>query len=154
MSTSDSGSADGAPAEHAPAEHAPGEHAPGEQARVEQAPVERAPAEQAPGEQAPAGGEETAEAAAPEQRLRPQHAECTATHLVVMLADGRLIATPLWWYPRLLGASAEQRARVRLTQAGVHWPDLDEDLSVAGMLAGWQAPGARPPETRARLALP
>ena len=96
----------------------------------------------------------TSDCGSGEGGLQPQRAECTATHLVVMLDDGRLIATPLGWYPRLLAASTEQRARVRLTRNGVHWPDLDEDLSVEGMLAGWRAPGARPPETKARLALP
>lgn len=84
---------------------------------------------------------------------QPQRAECTATHLVVVLDDGRLIATPLWWYPRLWQATPEQRSRLALMAGGVHWPDLDEDLSIAAMLAGWRAPGARPPEAADRLAL-
>jgi hypothetical protein len=60
------------------------------------------------------------------------------TELVVTLADGRKIATPLEWYPRLKGASAKQRANFEIMPMGIHWPDLEEDLSVAGMLKGRQ----------------
>lgn len=66
-------------------------------------------------------------------------------HLTVTLKDGRVIATPLWWYPRLLAATPEQRSACELSPFGVHWPDLDEGLSVAGMLKGNKAPGAKPP---------
>ncbi len=59
--------------------------------------------------------------------------------LVVRLADGRTIATPLAWYPKLAAASAKALANVELMPMGVHWPDLDEDLSIAGMLAGAKA---------------
>ncbi len=95
----------------------------------------------------------TSDCASSDAGLQPQRAECTATHLVVMLQDGRLIATPLWWYPRLLQASPKARARAEVMGGGVHWPDLDEDLSVAAMLAGWRAPGARQPDAPSRLAL-
>ena len=63
--------------------------------------------------------------------------------LVVDLMDGRTIAVPLAWYPRLQSASPEQRARWELAGAGygIHWPDIDEDLSVEGLLRG--APAAR-----------
>ena len=61
------------------------------------------------------------------------------------LRDGRLISTPLWWYPRLLSATPAQRNHVDLMLSGVHWPDLDEDLSVRGMLMGCKAPGATEP---------
>ena len=54
----------------------------------------------------------------------------------VSLADGRTIAAPLAWFPRLLGASAEQRAQVELSKGGLHWEALDEDISVVGLLAG------------------
>jgi hypothetical protein len=54
--------------------------------------------------------------------------------LWVTLKDGRVIGTPLEWYKRLAGATPEQLADVRLTPFGIHWPDLDEDLSVRGML--------------------
>ena len=58
--------------------------------------------------------------------------------LSVDLADGRSIAVPLAWYPRLAHASSAERENWRLTGGGrgIHWPDLDEDLSVDGLLAG------------------
>jgi hypothetical protein len=68
--------------------------------------------------------------------LRADAVEFTATELVVTLADGRKIATPLDWYPRLKRASTQQRANFEIMPMGIHWPDLDEDLSVAGMLKG------------------
>jgi hypothetical protein len=68
--------------------------------------------------------------------LRPRAVDFTATELVVTLADGRKITTPLDWYPRLKNAPIEQRARFEIMPMGIHWPDLDEDLSVAGMLRG------------------
>jgi hypothetical protein len=68
--------------------------------------------------------------------LRPVSVSFTEVSLVVELADGRSIATPLAWYPRLAGATQEQRQNVELAPLGLHWPDLDEDLSIAGMLAG------------------
>jgi hypothetical protein len=56
--------------------------------------------------------------------------------LVVILADGRELAAPLAWFPRLLQASAEQRGNWRLIGRGqgIHWPDIDEDISVASLL--------------------
>jgi hypothetical protein len=68
--------------------------------------------------------------------LRPRAVEFTANELVVTLADGCRIATPLDWYPRLKVASAEQRANFELMPMGIHWPDLDEDLGIASMLQG------------------
>ncbi|MEP7030104.1 MAG: DUF2442 domain-containing protein [Pseudolabrys sp.] len=68
--------------------------------------------------------------------LRPRLVEFTATELVVTLADGRRIATPLEWYPRLQNASPQQRAKFELMSMGIHWPELDEDLGIAGMLSG------------------
>jgi hypothetical protein len=68
--------------------------------------------------------------------LRARSVAFTATDLVVTLADGRKIATPLEWYPRLKAASAAQRANFEIMPLGIHWPDIDEDLSVAGMLKG------------------
>src|SRR5215472_7752672 len=58
--------------------------------------------------------------------------------LSVELADGRTIAAPLAWYPRLAHASAEERGSWRLLGGGrgIHWPALDEDISVANLLAG------------------
>ena len=54
----------------------------------------------------------------------------------VSLSDGRTIAAPLAWFPRLLEASAEQRALVELSKGGLHWEALDEDVSIDGLLAG------------------
>lgn len=54
----------------------------------------------------------------------------------VSLADGRTIAVPLVWFPRLLEAAPEQRSQVELSSTGLHWDALDEDISVAGLLAG------------------
>ncbi len=58
--------------------------------------------------------------------------------LVVDLADGRTIAVPLAWFPRLAHGTDEERAHWRLIGSGegIHWPDLDEDISVASLLAG------------------
>lgn len=56
--------------------------------------------------------------------------------LWVSLSDGRTIAAPLTWFPRLLEAAPEQRAMVELSKSGLHWDSLDEDISVAGLLAG------------------
>ena len=57
-------------------------------------------------------------------------------HLWVDLADGRVIAVPLAWFPRLASATPEQRADVRFSARGLHWESLDEDISVDGLLAG------------------
>jgi hypothetical protein len=57
-------------------------------------------------------------------------------NLVVELEDGRSVVTPLSWYPKLRLASEDARMKYETSPFGVHWPELDEDLSVAGMLAG------------------
>ncbi len=58
--------------------------------------------------------------------------------LLVRLADGREIAVPLAWFPRLQQATAEERAEYSFIGGGIgiHWPRIDEDLSVAGLLQG------------------
>lgn len=68
----------------------------------------------------------------------------SSTDLIVHLKDGRTISAPLTWFPRLLNATPEQRANFELLGdgEGIHWPDADEDLSVAGILRGTRAPGA------------
>jgi hypothetical protein len=68
--------------------------------------------------------------------LKPRVVEFTASELVVTLSDGRKIATPLDWYPRLQQASAAQRANYEIMPVGIQWPAIDEDLSIAGMLRG------------------
>lgn len=73
-------------------------------------------------------------------RTDPRAREVTVTddELIVALSDGRRIAAPLEWFPRLRDASADQRSRWVLLGdgIGIHWPDLDEDISVAGLLRG------------------
>jgi hypothetical protein len=54
----------------------------------------------------------------------------------VDLTDGRTLGVPLAWFPRLLHASAAARARVEISRVGLHWEDLNEDISIAGLLAG------------------
>ncbi|HLH91702.1 MAG TPA: DUF2442 domain-containing protein [Xanthobacteraceae bacterium] len=54
----------------------------------------------------------------------------------VDLSDGRTIGVPLAWFPRLLHATSAQREKLELSRLGLHWEDLDEDISVAGLLAG------------------
>ena len=54
----------------------------------------------------------------------------------VELDDGRTLGVPLAWFPRLLHGSAEERAKVGISASGLHWEALDEDISIAGLLAG------------------
>lgn len=54
----------------------------------------------------------------------------------VDLADGRTLAVPLAWFPRLLHATPKQREHVEISSNGLHWDELNEDISIAGLLAG------------------
>ena len=62
----------------------------------------------------------------------------------VLLADGRRISVPIMWFPLLSGATPEQRTKYEIGGGGtsLHWPELDEDLSVAGLMAGADLQGA------------
>ena len=75
---------------------------------------------------------------------RIMRAMCDEASLVVNLADGRILSVPLAWFPLLLQATSTQRANLQIAGAGygIHWPDIDEDLSVEGLLRGCPAPGA------------
>lgn len=77
---------------------------------------------------------------------RVKNVTCTDDMLVVDLADGRTISVPLAWYPRLLAATPEQRVNWKRAGGGfgIHWPDLDEDLSTDGLLRGTPAPRRTP----------
>ncbi len=70
--------------------------------------------------------------------------EITEDTLSVQLMDGRTISVPLVWYPRLLNATVEQRRNWRIIGGGygIHWEEVDEDLSTEGLLRG--APAPRP----------
>lgn len=63
---------------------------------------------------------------------------CTDDELIVSLSDGRSLSVPIVWFPRLVKANASERADYELlgNGEGVHWPQIDEDISVAGLLAG------------------
>jgi hypothetical protein len=73
-----------------------------------------------------------------EARPRAREVSLSEDELTVLLADGRKISVPLAWFPRLLHATADQRRNFELLGEGegIHWPDVDEDLSVAGLLRG------------------
>jgi hypothetical protein len=75
---------------------------------------------------------------------RASEVSTTGEELIVHLADGRTIIVPLSWYPRLLDATPEQRSDFRLLGDGeyIHWPQVDEDLSISGLLRGTPAPRA------------
>jgi hypothetical protein len=75
--------------------------------------------------------------------IRVRTVETTERDLIVGLMDGRTIIVPMAWYPRLANATPEQRAYWEVCGAGygIHWPDIDEDLSTEGLLVGARAPG-------------
>jgi hypothetical protein len=77
--------------------------------------------------------------------IRVRSVTVDSERLTVDLMDGRSISVPLAWYPRLLDATPEQRQHVVVAGGGygLHWPDIDEDLSTEGLLRGAPAPGVR-----------
>ncbi|WP_431857026.1 DUF2442 domain-containing protein [Azospirillum sp.] len=79
---------------------------------------------------------------APKVDLRVKAVSVDDDRLTVDLMDGRSIAVPLAWYPRLFDATPEQRRNWELAGSGygIHWPDIDEDLSTEGLLRGAPAP--------------
>ena len=84
-------------------------------------------------------------AASTESRI--QHVRVTEDDIIARLVDGRVISVPLAWSWRLSEAAPQQRARFRLIGSGqgVHWPEVDEDISVEGMLHGIPAHRPRSP---------
>ena len=72
------------------------------------------------------------------QESRAQNVTVSEDSLKVDLVDGRTIIVPLGWYPRLWHGTSEERGKFEIIGDGtlIHWPDLDEDLSVSGILAG------------------
>jgi hypothetical protein len=79
--------------------------------------------------------------ATPDPRI--SDVDVSDTTLTVTLRDGRTIAAPLDWFPRLKNATPEARTAWESVAAGhgIHWPRIDEDLSVEGLLQGQPAPG-------------
>lgn len=73
-------------------------------------------------------------------------ARCTGDELVVSLNDGRVLSVPLTWFPRLASATPEQLSTFELLGEGegIHWPAIDEDVSVAGLLEGRASVEYRP----------
>ena len=84
------------------------------------------------------------------QDIAIQDVVTTDDSLIVDLRDGRTITVPLAWYPRLLHGTVEERRHWRLIGRGVgiHWPDLDEDLSVEGLILG--RPSSESPQSLQR----
>ena len=72
----------------------------------------------------------------------PKSVRFDENSLWIDLSDGRVIAVPLAWFPRLLGATLKQRAKVEISPMGLHWDELGEDVSVNGLLAGRGDPTA------------
>ena len=83
--------------------------------------------------------------ARPGERVKKVH--ITEDALSVDLLDGRTISVPLAWYPRLLHATSEQRANWEVCGGGygIHWPEVNEDLSTEGLLRGAPAPRVNMP---------
>jgi len=77
-----------------------------------------------------------------ETEPRAMQVVLTDDDLTVHLVDGRRVSAPLVWYPRLLHATPDQRNHWELIGEGegIHWPQIDEDLSVAGILRGTRSP--------------
>jgi hypothetical protein len=76
-----------------------------------------------------------------EREVFAESVSFSADSLTVSLDDGRALSVPLAWYPRLLHGKPQERQHYELIGdgEGIHWPDLDEDISVEGLLAGKQS---------------
>jgi Protein of unknown function (DUF2442) len=68
--------------------------------------------------------------------VRATRVRFDADSMWVELSDGRTLGVPLAWFPRLLRSTPEEREQVQISSRGLHWEALDEDLSIAGLLAG------------------
>ncbi len=69
-------------------------------------------------------------------RIRPTEVRFDEDQMWVGLDDGRTLGIPLAWFPRLFHATSAQREQVELSAAGLHWEEIDEDISIAGLLNG------------------
>jgi len=79
--------------------------------------------------------------------ISPKRVRFDDNQFWVTLSDGRTIGVPLVGFPRLLKATPEQRQKYELSDNGLHWDELDEDISIAGLLAG-QGDQSLPPRTQ------
>jgi hypothetical protein len=77
--------------------------------------------------------------------MRPVRAWCSGGDIHVALADGRIIATPLWWYPFLSELGERELNDIELMHEGIWWSAIDEGISVKSMFLGIKAPGAKAP---------
>jgi hypothetical protein len=68
--------------------------------------------------------------------VRATNVEFDEDQMWVRLEDGRTLGVPLTWYPRLLHGSPTDRGKVWISPSGLHWDELDEDISVEGLIAG------------------
>ncbi len=84
-----------------------------------------------------------------DEEQRPVAARCDDEFLYVVLADGRQIRAPLWWYPFLAELDDKALNDIELTHEGVWWTAIDEGISVKSMFLGIKAPGAKSPEKAA-----
>src|SRR5574341_1418280 len=84
---------------------------------------------------------------------RIQRVRVTKDEIIADLADGRVICVPLAWSWRLSEATRAQRANFRLIGSGqgIHWPDIDEDISVEGLLHGTPAPRPKSQRSASRM---
>lgn len=81
--------------------------------------------------------------------MRPIKAWCTRDEVHVSLADGRSIATPLWWYPFLAKLTETELNDIKLMYEGIWWPAVDEGISVKSMFLARKARGTAPPSVAA-----
>ena len=68
--------------------------------------------------------------------ISPKSVRFDDSSMWVELSDGRALGVPLAWFPRLLNAEPEQRLNFEISKSGLHWEQLNEDISIAGLLAG------------------
>jgi hypothetical protein len=87
--------------------------------------------------------------ASDEEKNKPVSAICDQNHVIVTLADGRSVSTPLWWYPFLHGLTVAQLNNIELMEDGIWWEAVDEGISVKSMLLGLKMPNAKAPQIAA-----
>jgi hypothetical protein len=80
------------------------------------------------------------------KEFEPITAWCDETYLCAKLKSGVTIKVPIWWYPTLAKANLQQRNQIECSYSGLHWEEIDEDISIKNMLYGQKAKGAVAPE--------